>query len=222
MLLAHLYVLTYTFTNIMKVLNLDTMGYARGVARRLGLGLEDIENGQAAREKEYVWYGRLTNPEELKKAASQETQKQSSLKGKGGTIRVRETVAMGQRRFTLTAKAYKGRGDASEVSMPASEDMHEVFKSIAGESMDKIRYTFPIEGSDLKWEVDVFIDAQGNPKEWVKIDLEVPEETNTWPPLPVTLGDMIFGGNKEYTPEQRTKLDELYATVFTNKLQNDA
>jgi CYTH domain-containing protein len=206
----------------MKVLNLDTVGYTRSVARRLGIALEDNENGEASREKEYVWYGRLTNPEELKKAAGQETQKQSSVKGKGGTIRVRETVSMGQRRFTLTGKAYSGRGDAKEVSMPASEDMYEVFKSLAGESMDKIRYTFPIEGTELKWEVDVFIDAQGNPKEWVKIDLEVPEETNTWPPLPVTLSDMIFGGNKEYTPEQKAKLDQLYATVFTNKLQNDA
>jgi CYTH domain-containing protein len=184
----------------------------------LRLGLEDLENGQAAREKEYVWYGRLTNPEELKKAVSQETQKQSAIKGKGGTIRVRETISMGSMRFTLTAKAYSGRGDAQEASIPVTKDLHEIFKSISGESMDKIRYTFPIEGTDLKWEVDVFIDLQGNPKEWVKIDLEVPGETNEWPPLPVTLADTIFGGNDEYTPEQRAKLDELFATTFNNKL----
>lgn len=186
--------------------------------RTMRIALEDLENGEVSREKEYVWYGRLANPEELKKAIGHETQKQSSVKAKGGTIRVRETVAMGQLRFTLTGKAYVGRGDAKEVSMPASEDMYEVFKAIAGESMDKIRYTYPIEGTDLKWEVDVFIDLHGNPKEWVKIDLEVPEETSEWPPLPITLSDMIFGGNDEYTPEQRAKLDELYANVFTNKL----
>lgn len=202
----------------MKVLQLDNTRSLSSILRGLVPALEDMENGQISREKEYVWYGRLTNPEELKKAAGQETQKQSSVKGKGGTIRVRETVAMGQRRFTLTGKAYSGRGDANEVSVPVSQGLHEVFKAISGESMDKIRYTFPIEGSDLKWEVDVFIDAQGNPKEWVKIDLEVPEETNEWPPLPVTLADMIFGGNKEYTPEQKAQLDQLYATVFTNKL----
>lgn len=184
----------------------------------LNLGLEDLEDGKATREKEYVWYGRLTNTEELKKAANQETQKQSCIKGKGGTIRVRETVGMGQTRFTLTAKAYSGRGDADEGSLPVSKDLHEIFKSITGESMDKIRYTFPIEGTDLKWEVDVFIDLEGNPKEWVKIDLEVPETITEFPPLPVTLADMIFGANEEYTQEQKTKLDELYATVFTNKL----
>lgn len=182
------------------------------------LGLEDLENGQKAKEKEYVWYGRLTDVSELQKAASQETQKQSSLKGNGGTIRVRETGAMGQVRYTLTAKAYSGRGEADEVSVPVSKDLHEVFKAITGESMDKIRYTFPIEGSELKWEVDVFIDAQGNPKDWVKIDLETPGEMTEWPPLPVTLADTIFGGNDLYTPEQKAKLAELYSTVFTNKL----
>jgi CYTH domain-containing protein len=201
----------------MKTLKLDTPAMLGSILAGLRPALEDMENGQAAREKEYVWYGILTNPQELQKAASQEKQRQSSVKGKGGTIRVRETVAMGQRRFTLTGKAYSGRGDAQEASVPVSQDLHEIFKSIAGESMDKIRYTFPIEGSDLKWEVDVFIDAQGNPKQWVKIDLEVPEETNEFPPLPVTLAEMIFGGNEEYTPEQRAKLDQLYATVFTNK-----
>lgn len=184
----------------------------------LNLGLEDLENGQASREKEYVWYGRLTNPEELKKATNQETQKQSAIKGKGGTIRVRETIALGQVRYTLTAKAYSGRGDADEVSLPVTKDVHEIFKAISGESMDKIRYTFPIEGTELKWEVDVFIDAQGNPKDWVKIDLEVPEATTEFPPLPIVLADMIFGGNEEYTQEQKAKLDQLYSTVFTNKL----
>lgn len=189
---------------------------APGLAR-LNLGLEDLENGQKAKEKEYVWYGRLTDTAALQKAASQETQKQSSLKGKGGTIRVRETTGMGQVRYTLTAKAYTGRGEADEVSVPVSRDLHEVFKAIAGESMDKIRYTFPIEGTQLKWEVDVFIDAQGNPKDWVKIDLETPGEMTEWPPLPVTLADTIFGGNDVYSPEQKAKLDELYAKVFTNK-----
>lgn len=184
----------------------------------LNVGLEDIEDGKKRREKEYIWYGRLTNPEVLQKAAKQETQKQSSLKGKGGTIRVRETTAMGQVRYTLTGKAYSGRSDADEASTPTSKDLHEVFRAITGESMDKIRYTFPIEGTTLKWEVDVFIDAQGNPKDWIKVDLEVPDIINEFPPLPVVLADMIFGGNSEYTQEQKAKLDELYSSVFINKL----
>lgn len=189
-----------------------------GVLQTLGIALEDNEDGVAAKEIEYMWYGRLTDFEALKKAAGTETQKQSSLKGKGGTIRVRETTAMGQLRYTLTAKAYSGYGEANECSLPVSKDMHEVFKVLSGESMDKIRYTFPIEGTELKWEVDVFIDAQGNPKDWVKIDLEVPERINEWPPLPVPLTDVIFAGNDEYTREQRAKLDELFATVFVNKV----
>lgn len=191
---------------------------AHSLLRMLNIALEDNEDGTKSREKEYVWYGRLANPAELQKAAGQEVQKQSAIKVPGGTIRVRETTAMGSVRYTLTAKAYSGRGDAEEVSLPVSSDMCDVFKAITRESMDKIRYTFPIEGTDLKWEVDVFIDPAGNSKGWVKIDLEVPEETSEWPPLPITLTDMIFGGNEEYTPEQKEKLGVLFTTVFNNKL----
>lgn len=181
--------------------------------------LEDEANGQIAREKEYVWYGKLTDPSQLQKAASQEVQKQSSVKGKTGTIRVRETTKDGQIEYTLTAKAYAGRGDAEEVSSLVTKDMAEIFRKLSGESMDKIRYTFPIAGTELKWEVDVFIDTEGNTKDgWVKIDLEVPGVITEWPPLPVSLTEIIFGGNDEYTPEQKAKLDPLYASVFSNKL----
>lgn len=211
--------LSNQLTAIMKTDLFGTLtGFSTLLNQSLCIGLEDLENGNVSHEKEYVWYGRLTDVEALQKATSKEVQKQSTLKGNGGTIRVRETTGMGQVRYTLTAKAYSGRGEAEEVSTPVTKDLHEVFRMIAGESMDKIRYTFPIEGSDLKWEVDVFIDAQGNPKDWVKIDLEVPRETTEWPPLPVVLADMIFGGNEEYTQEQKAKLDELYSTVLTNKL----
>lgn len=184
----------------------------------LSIGLEDIANGTKSREKEYAWYGKLVNPEKLEKAVSKEVQKQSTLKGKGGTIRVRETTSLGQVRYVLTAKHYQGFGDATEVSLPVTVDMYEVFKGLSGESMDKIRYTFPIEGSDLKWEVDVFIDSEGKAQEWVKIDLEVPEETTEFPPLPVELTEVIFGGNREYTPEEKAKLDKLFKEVFINKL----
>lgn len=188
------------------------------VKPRLKLGLEDNEDGNTEKEKEYVWYGRLTNPEALQKSVKQEIQKQSSIKGKGGTIRVRETTELGQVRYVLTGKAYTGLGEADECSVAVTKDLHSVFQRITGETMDKIRYTFPIEGTDLKWEVDVFIDLQGNPKDWIKIDLETPGSMDEFPPLPVVLGDVIFAGNGQYTPEQRAKLDELFATVFTNKL----
>ena len=184
----------------------------------LGLGLEDEANGVTAREKEYVWYGKLTNTADLQKAANQELQRQSAIKRDGGQIRVRETTSKGVVDYTLTAKHYVGRGDASECTVEASKDLADVFRSIAGESMDKLRYTFPIEGTDLKWEVDVFIDLEGNYKGWVKIDLEVPTTITEWPPLPVGLSEVIFGGNDPYTPEQKEKLDLLFATVFSNKL----
>lgn len=184
----------------------------------LSIALEDEANGLVSNEKEYVWYGTLLNPGELEKASSLEVQKQSTVKVEAGTIRVRQTMHDGAIDYILTAKSYRGRGDAKECSIPVSKDMYNVFKEVARSSMDKIRYVYPIEGTDLKWEVDVFIDPQGNPKGWVKIDLEVPGVITEWPPLPIQLGEVIFGGNDDYTPEQRAKLDGLFATVFENKL----
>lgn len=202
--------MTKTFSTMLGGLNL------------LGLGLEDEANGLVAREKEYVWYGKLTDTSDLQKAAKQELQRQSAIKRDGGQIRVRETICNGVIEYTLTAKHYVGRGDASEVTVEASKGLAEVFRQIAGESMDKLRYTFPIEGTDLKWEVDVFIDLEGNFKGWVKVDLEVKGTITEWPPLPIGLSEVIFGGNDPYTPEQKEKLDGLFATVFSNKLQNAA
>lgn len=195
-----------------------TFSSALGGLSLLGFGLEDEANGLVAREKEYVWYGKLTDTADLQKASNQELQRQSAIKKDGGQIRVRETICKGVVDYTLTAKHYVGRGDASECTVQASKDLAEVFRAIAGESMDKLRYTFPIEGTDLKWEVDVFIDLEGNYKGWVKIDLEVPDTITEWPPLPVGLSEVIFGGNNPYTPEQKEKLDLLFATVFSNKL----
>lgn len=182
----------------------------------LSPGLEDLENGVAAKEKEYVWYGRMTDLTQLEKATGKEGQSQASVKQNNGTIRVRKVTDNGQVRYVLTAKAWKGRGECDEVSQGSSEDLYNVFCSMAGETQDKIRFKFPGPNNTV-FELDMFVNPDGSFKEWCKVDWEVPDVVTEFPALPFVLEDVIFGGNDDYTPEQRKQIDNLQNKVFTNK-----
>lgn len=187
---------------------------------KLSVALEERTDGVADKEKEYVWYGQISDFEQLKKAVSTEKQSQSSMKGVNGTTRVRRVLKdNGQADHFLTCKNYTGNGECDEVTQRTTEDMWRAYRGATGESMDKIRFVFPIEGTDLKWEVDIFVglDMKGM-KAWCKIDLESPTDLTEFPPLPIQLNEVIFNPLKQYTPEQDKKVKELYATMFTNKL----
>lgn len=184
----------------------------------LRAAVEERVDGVAEKEKEYVWYGRIIDMGELAKASSTEKQMQSNMKAANGTTRVRNTTKGGVQAYILTCKNYTGSGECDEVSQHTTEDMWRVYRGASGESMDKIRHVYPIEGTDLKWEVDVFIGLDGKMKEWCKIDLECPQDITEFPHLPIQLADVIFHPQKKYTPEQDKKIKELYATLFTNKL----
>ncbi len=180
--------------------------------------LEDLENGVAAKEKEYVWYGRLTDLSVLEKAIGKEAQSQASIKQNNGTIRVRKVTENGSVRFVLTAKAWKGRGECDEVSQASSNDLYDVFCKMAGQTMDKVRFKFPGPNNTV-FELDMFTNPDGSYKEWCKVDWEVPDVVTDFPPLPFVLEDVIFGGNDDYTPEQRKEVDRLLNKEFVNEIK---
>lgn len=186
----------------------------------LNQGLEDLENGIAAKEKEYVWYGRLTDTSVLERATHSEQQSQATIKQSGGSVRVRKVVDTGVVRYVLTSKAWRGRGECDEVSQAASEDMYKIFCTIAGQTMDKIRYSFPGPENTV-FELDVFTNPDGSLKEWCKVDWEVPDNVTEFPALPFILEDVIFGGNDEYTPEQRKTVDKLLNKEFVNSVAKE-
>ena len=185
----------------------------------LSSALEDLENGVAAKEKEYVWYGRLTDYSVLEKAIGREVQNQASLKINNCTLRVRKITEAGTVRFVMTGKKWHGRGDCTECSHASSEDMYAIFCTMAGETMDKIRFKYPGPNGTV-FEVDVFTNPDGSFKEWCKIDWEVKGVVTEFPPLPIQLQDVIFGGNEDYTPEQHHIVQRLLNKEFVNKFNS--
>lgn len=199
---------------------------------RRALGLES-EEPNAVIEPERLMFAKIKNIADLAKAATAEKQEQYEIKipktdknALGGKIRVRrsEPVAGGEVTYTLTSKTelppQEGETDGMmtrslEVNEPVSEKIFQVFQYLAEGGMQKTRFTFPIEGTELKWEFDVFSDSKGNYQDWCKIDLELPEGgLAEFPPFPIELERVISNPKGQRTEEEEAILDTLFSTVF--------
>lgn len=173
-------------------------------------------------ELEYVFYGRIKNFEQLKQAASREEHEQwdirvekESSKRYFGNVRVRCTDGG---KYTLCIKALEDGVEAKEeTELEANEELFEAIKKIATGGMRKTRYRFPIEGSELTWEVDVFYDTEGNPREWCKIDLEVESQDGELPAYPIDLEDVLDIQPTERSEEQKAFVDKLMNEQFQLK-----
>lgn len=200
-----------------------------GLLRRVvNLAVEEISDGQSHKELEYEFYARVLNPEELKKAASKEEQEQWEIKiprtdanAVGGKIRIRKTVkAEGMApEFVLTTKTKLADGSHIEVPVPTTEDNFIQFKYLSEGGMFKDRYTFPVEGTDMKFEVDMFKKPEGGYYEWCKIDLEVETMGGQVPPFPIELGDIITAQEGERSEAEEAKIRSLYEYEFITKNQ---
>jgi hypothetical protein len=203
---------------------------AKNLLRR-ALALEEVADGKAFREIEHVFYARLPNFEELKKAASSEHQEQWEIrfpKTEGNvanaTMRIRKTVKNSSPpEYVLTTKTAAGKdGDRIEVPIPTTLDNFEQFRLFAEKGMIKDRYFFPVPDTTLVWEIDVFYRPGTEPTDkeycdWIKIDLEVPSRDTTIPPFPIELADVIAAPYGERTEAEEAKIDSLYKNEFLSK-----
>lgn len=135
----------------------------------LRVSLEEQSDGKVEKEKEHVFYGRVTDFSQLLKAGAIEHQEQwevripkSSKNAASGRIRVRKTIprqdrSLGEPEYVLTTKVNNdgNSGDALSVAVPTTAEGLLVFKALAPTGMIKERFTFDA-GNGLKWEVDVF------------------------------------------------------------------
>lgn len=208
--------------------------------KQLLIALEEQATGRATAEQEYVFYAKLSDPSILAKASHAEHHEQWNLKVDktadnycSGRIRIRKTEENGKVTYVQTTKTPMkppaGESNLSGVTVPdASQNMLEVgievtedafkqFKMIADQGMIKTRYTFPIEGTELKFEVDVFHLPSGEKAQWVKIDLEVDQPLESIPPLPEGFSEAILNQKDDQTDEEKQLIRNLYDTVFLTK-----
>lgn len=137
------------------------------------LSMEGVGN----KEVEIEIYGRVPDMAALKaSAASQERQEQwgvyipkTDRNNATGNIRVRYTEGKG---YVLTSKVKEADG-SDEVELEVPEALMKHLRAFAESGLIKTRYFFPIDGTDLIYEVDVFENHNGE-SQWVKVDLESP------------------------------------------------
>jgi len=193
--------------------------------RLMRIALEgEAPTGKAAKEDEFVFYGKIKDFSQLKNATSSEEQVQFEIaipktdkNAVEGKQRVRRTNAVGSEDFAYehTIKTKGSDGIPIETSNPSSEAAFIQYKYLAETGMAKTRYEFPIEGTEYKWEVDVFKTVDGGMHEWCKIDLEfIGGRPDTIPTFPIDLDNLIANQYGNRTEEEETTVRMLYDTVF--------
>ena len=182
----------------------------------------DTNTAKTIREKEYTYYVRISNFKQLENASHAEKHEQwqcliprNDLNAGEAHLRARKiTSSTGEVKFELTLKS-KTKDDNTkfESTLNASEQIFTQIAFIADYGMRKDRYTFPIEGSNLKWEVDVYPDGKAGYYTWAKIDLEIKEDIDKVPELPIEVEEVITP-NDALTPEGKARVDKLFDTYF--------
>lgn len=192
--------------------------------------LESTMEGKPIKELEYVFFGLLRDLDALKSMAVEtEHQHQYSISKPNGSIRVR---AVNHEHFELTTKTWvAGVAGKQEETNPTTATQRDHFQAICDSSMEKNRYIVIVPGTEgtwkptetnpnpkyngsLFWEFDVFVDANGNDVDWVKVDLEVPDETIA-PSIPPLLEDVIVEKFGVRPPEHVDFIRSLYSEKFT-------
>ena len=193
----------------------------------LKAALEEFSDGKARREIEHTFYAKVENMEILSNAKSMEHQEQWEIKlektdknAAAGKWRIRKTVVEGQDpEYVLTCKTAGKTEGSIEVGVQVTVAMFDQFKMMSEAGMLKDRYHFPVEGSDLVWEVDMFLAQGSQPGEkkyhdWCKIDLEVPSLDMALPPIPEGLSDVITAPYGKRSEAEEAKVTSLYHNEF--------
>lgn len=191
-------------------------------------GLSKLENrGKAIREKEFMVFARILNFSQLKKANRAEIQEQYIIpidkteeNAGQGAIRIRKITARnGRSRYELTTKNKMDIGDSIEVTVPTTKENFIQFKVLSSVSMMKHRYTFKINGTDKKWEVDVVPDGNGSYYPWARCEIEVDDlNDKNVPELPLEVEELILPpelgklSQEEYDEKTKPIMDRFFTS----------
>lgn len=183
----------------------------RDLLARTGVSVESYM-ATPSREKEFTMYAELASLDELDRlAVDKEKHEQWKLPTDShikGSIRLRAT---NDRRFEITSKQFISDVESIETTSLLIKSAFDELKKFCVDGYYKIRYTMPVEGTDLKWEFDVFYTKGGAQSPWVKIDLEVNSLDTTIPDLPVAVRKLILANDPELTRGDQAMIDKLWS-----------
>lgn len=145
-------------------------------------------------EREVTAYVKLNDLYDVTSIADRsETHEQWQLltDSKKGKMRIRLTDGV---EYSLTCKEKTGREmESVETETKIEASFFEVLKrSFAENGYQKTRYEIKIEGTDRKWEVDVFKKHSGEPSLWVKLDYEFAEGESQLPEIPFDYDEILM------------------------------
>jgi CYTH domain-containing protein len=186
------------------------------------ISVEDAPaDGKEKIEDELVAFAELSDPSILKQAQSSCKQEQWQFRIVRNDscliFRVRKALwdtAESPTQYILTIKSpLDASGKRSETELEVTNDIFELFKSVAERGMIKTRYCFDVIGRPGKLEVDVFEDTK-----MVKIDYELsPGEDRTFPELPAEFTNVIYQSTSD--SNERATIEAFYksTTIYTEK-----
>lgn len=183
------------------------------------LSLEDAGPvGIRTRELEYTFYGQVCNLGDLEKNSFKKEDQEQWLVPIDTPIKGKARIRMiDGKTYVLTTKirrtAIKG---SEEVECIISQDMYNSLKEMGTGGYRKTRYIFQVPNSTLVWEIDVFKNALGEDCDWVKIDLEVPDESTPIPELPLPFIQVITHQPKDYDATEKGIVDNLWDNVWVS------
>lgn len=195
--------------------------------REFMLSLEAETDGKKAAEVEHCFLGRVKDFEQLKKAERTEHQEQYEVRtkpdgenhGVNGLIRVR---AIDKKTYVLTTKVYyKGRRGCTETEVETTKDMFEHFKKMAPVGHEKLRHYFPTDKEGQFWEVDVYVNDNGDYEDWVRMELEVTNLKDELPEFPLEVEEFINCDHTKISKEEKKKADKLYKETFVKHLEEN-
>lgn len=200
------------------------MKHLAKIKQLLNVANEELADGQVRVEREHVFYARITDFEQLKKATEVIKQEQWQLRVSknennvsAGQLRSRKNVTKNSAEYVLTLKTQRPDGDRLEVNVDGGADAHEMFKLLSDCGMIKDRHVFEIPDSNLKFEIDVFLKPDGSYHNWCKIDVEVEDMSVPLPAFPITLVDIMEEKGNATPSDVRDKITSLYDECFLTR-----
>lgn len=151
------------------------------------LKMEAID-GERHIEREYTAYAEVADFEWTNDAKHRELHEQWKINYAEGSKVTGRLRLINNRRYTEAVKQpLRGEEGYYECEQDISPDMFEMKKLACTDGYLKERFEFPIEGTDLKWEVDVFKSRSGGRSKWIKIDLEYHSKNDPIPDFPIDI-----------------------------------